>query len=131
MQLRSHLNLVLASILALAAGAGCAGVKQGVTAGNGGNGGNVPPPISGLTSITVTPPTSSVALTMGTTGLNPATVNLTATGIINGASEDVTTRVQWSSNLPGASVSNGVVTVSAPGPTPSPRRAAPSPAPRR
>src|SRR4029077_518243 len=52
---------------------------------------------------------------MGSTGLNPATVTLTATGMINGASEDVTGRVQWTSNLQGASVSNGVVTVSAPG----------------
>jgi hypothetical protein len=108
---------LLSTALVVATTAGCAGVKAGATiSGTAGTGGGAPPPINGLTSITVTPPTSTVALTMGTSGLNSQTVNLMATGVVNGTSEDVTTMVQWLSNLPGAGVSGGgVVTVSSPG----------------
>jgi hypothetical protein len=121
MQLRPLSNLlILVSIfglagLGLAAGGGCAGVKQGVTTGGAGTGGNVPPPINGLTALSVAPPSTTVSLTMGATGITPATVNLTATGTINGSTQDVTSMVQWLSNLPGASVAAGVVTVSTPG----------------
>jgi hypothetical protein len=120
MQLRPLSNLILCSILGLAvtvlAGGGCAGVKPGAaTTGTAGTGGNVPPPINGLSALTVSPKTTAVSLTMGATSITPATVNLTATGTVNGATMDVTSMVQWVSNLPGAVVVNGVVTVNSPG----------------
>jgi hypothetical protein len=104
--------------------AGCAGVKQnqsmgaGNSTGFGGTGGvtNMPvPTITGLESLTVTPESDSVALTC-VNGQVTGTKQVNATGTVSGQSMDLTARVKWASNLPGAFVSQaGVVTVTAPG----------------
>src|SRR5262249_10815687 len=62
MHLRTPLNLfLLSSVFVIATAAGCAGVKAGATVtGTAGTGGNVPPPINGLTALTVSPPTSTL-----------------------------------------------------------------------
>lgn len=112
------------SLLAL----GCAGVSSPAKTGGGGNGGQGGSPfgfggagltgpismIPGLTALTVAPKESTLTLT-GTGTTLSATVKLTATGVIDGASSDVTGRVSWTSNPPGAAVTGGNVTVTAPG----------------
>jgi len=103
MQPRSLSNLLLCSIFVAAAGAGCVVHNPPVAA------------VTGLTSLAIVPPTTTITLDRNSYGL-AGTVSLTATGMINGASEDMTTRVQWASNLPGAAVSTGgVVKLGAPG----------------
>jgi hypothetical protein len=70
--------------------------------------------IPGLTALTVAPKESTVPLT-GTGASPTGSTMLTATGVVDGASMDVTTRVGWTSNLPGATVSGGSVNITAPG----------------
>lgn len=118
-------SLTVLAVFSLSlATSGCAGVKQMATpTGGGGQGGsNLPPPVSvpdipGLGGLEVTPPTHMLVLTpTGMNGTLNATVQLTATGSVNGASVDLTNRVRWTGNLAGANVSlGGLVTISAPG----------------
>jgi hypothetical protein len=127
MKLRSFLNLVFVSMVALsgvAGFAGCAGVKQKQSMGSGGTGftgaggaSNMPvPTIQGLESLTVAPKSMNVPLMGNTTGQLSGMQQLTATGVIGGASMDLTMRVKWASNLPGAFITQaGVVTITAPG----------------
>src|SRR6187455_585086 len=105
----------------------CAGVKEkpGSTSGMGGSGGTpfgiggsgLTGPISmipGLTGITVSPKESTVVLT-GTGTTLTGSVTLTATGVVNGTSMDISSKVLWTTNLPGASPNGGNVTFTAPG----------------
>lgn len=105
MRSRLLVNMFLASNLVLSTTAGC--FVRSV---------NPPvPDITGLTSLGIAPQTTKITLERTRNGYD-GTQQLTATGIINGVSEDMTTRVQWTSNLPGASVSTtGVVTLAVPG----------------
>ena len=134
MRVRASLRLVFASIFstAMLAGlitsgglGGCAGVKQqqgmgtGNTTGFGGSGAGpmVPvPTIEGLEALAVSPKTMAVPLAGGATGQLTGTQQMTATGTIGGVSMDLTQRVKWTSNLPGATVAQtGLVTIVAPG----------------
>jgi hypothetical protein len=105
--------------------AGCAGVKQNQSMGQGGSGftgagGGTPnmpvPTIQGLESLVVSPETMNVPLSGGATGQLTGMAMVTATGTVGGASMDLTGRVKWTSNLPGAFINtNGGVTINAPG----------------
>jgi hypothetical protein len=97
---------------------GCAGIKDpGSQTGTGGIGGiGGPPPINGLESLTVNPPTASVTLMpTGAGSALRATQQFTATGVINGMPQDVSTQVSWSSNLMGVTFTGGTANVSSPG----------------
>src|SRR5262245_24741982 len=115
--------LVLLAGIAVAgavAGGGCAGTKPRETTGTGGSfgtGGSGPPPINGLTSLTVTPPSATVTLSPGSSpgSLMAPPQMFTATGVINGETKDVTTGVSWSVDLKGVSVQNGMAIATAPG----------------
>jgi hypothetical protein len=115
--------LAAAAIAPVLTGGGCAGVKKQSTTGTGGTGltgfggdSGGPPPIPGLESLTVAPATADVTLTAGTAGaLTGTPVQFTATGVVNGASMDVTKIVGWSSDLKGVVVSAGLATAGAPG----------------
>src|ERR1051325_5483891 len=93
--------LACAAIAATLAGGSCAGTKPQATGGNGnttglgGFGGMVgPPPIDGLTSLTISPPSATVVLSAGAGGvLTSSPQQFMATGIVNGVSMDVTSRV--------------------------------------
>ena len=95
---------------------GCAGTKDKPTnpTGMGGIGGM--PPIDGLESLTVSPPSATVMLMpSGTGSALRATQQFTATGVINGVSQDVSTRVTWSTNLMGVTFTGGLANVTSPG----------------
>src|SRR6266540_538216 len=134
MQVRASLNLVFASsfsaamltgLLASGGFGGCAGVKQnqatgsGNSSGSGGAGGgpSVPvPTIAGLEALVVSPKTMNVPLSGSALGQLSGMQQMTATGNVGGVSMDLTQRVKWTSNLPGANVAQtGLVTISAPG----------------
>jgi WD40 repeat protein len=103
-------------LIATLGGAGCAGTKPRMT-GGGGSGGTFGgmPPINGLESLTVTPANATVPLTAGAGGVLLGEQQFTATGVVFGASMNVTNMVSWSSNLTGATVSNGLARATAPG----------------
>jgi hypothetical protein len=102
--------------LAVLFSASCAGVKQNSTSGNGGTGGTGTMMIPGLSMLVVNPPSSTVPLGQAASGgPAPTMVTLTATGTVMGAMQDVTSQVGWTVSPTGATVSGGVVTVSAPG----------------
>ena len=108
------------SVLAVATlsllSASCAGVKNPSLNGSGGSGGTVvTPPIPGLTSIDVSPPSQTILLTASGTTLS-GTATYTATGHFDdGHTEDVTARVGWSSQFRSLRVTGGNAQVSAPG----------------
>jgi len=109
---RTRLVLSLAVLLS----AGCAGVHQNSTSGSGGSGGTGTAMIPGLSMLVINPPTSTVALGQAASGgPAPTTVPLTATGTVMGTPQDVTGQVGWTVSPVGATVSGGMVTVSAPG----------------
>jgi len=101
----------------------CAGTKPNATMGTGGSGlaglggSGGPPPINGLTSLTVSPSTASITLTMGANGaLTGPPQAFTATGVVNGASMDVTGQIGWTTDLHGVVFNQpGVATATAPG----------------
>jgi hypothetical protein len=124
--LSPRLAWVFAAAILFAA-VGCAGVKERPGSGNGGggNGGSpfgfggagligTPTMIPGLSALTVAPKETTVPLT-GSGASPTGATQLIATGVVDGASMDVSMRVGWTSNLPGASVSAGNVTITAPG----------------
>src|SRR5262245_17755958 len=117
-QFRAYLvgsSLIAVTSLVLAS-AGCAGVKEKSMTGTGGAGGGIGrPPISGLSSLTVSPSSDYLTLTAGPSGVVGADKQFTATGVVNGATMDVSNRVTWSINLTGASVTDGLVHATAPG----------------
>ena len=102
------------SILAL----GCAGVKNAPPPGSGSGGSSgmvVAPPIAGLQSIEVMPATATVVLQANGTTL-AGSQTFTATGhFMDGHSEDVTSKVGWSSQFTTLTVVRGVANVRAPG----------------
>ncbi|HXU00241.1 MAG TPA: hypothetical protein VN903_04580, partial [Polyangia bacterium] len=119
MQLRMVLAFMAcaAMTLVLATG-GCAGVKPGSTnaTGTGGLGGiGTMPPIAGLESLDITPPTGTVTLTSTNGVLSGPPVQFTASGKINGVVTDVTKQVTWYADLKGVSLQNGTAMASAPG----------------
>jgi hypothetical protein len=118
-------RLALVCAASIFCGLGCAGVKERPGTGTGGSGGSpfgfggsglvgTPAMIPGLTALTVAPKESTVVLT-GTGATPSGTAQLTATGVVDGASMDVSARVGWASNLPGATVAAGSVNITAPG----------------
>lgn len=113
-----RLTHISSYFLAAAFVVGCAGVKNNATPSGTGGTGNVGglPAIPGLSSLTVSPPTASVNLTgSGPAGALRAMQGFTATGVVNGASQDVTAQVNWSSDLQGVTIAAGQATVTAPG----------------
>lgn len=109
--------LALASVSAMSGAVGCAGVKKGSggSTGSGGSGGTTAPPIDGLTSLEVTPPEQRVELQIANGVITPASVQFQAVGTVNGQSQDVSNKVQWTVNLSGANVVGGRATATAPG----------------
>lgn len=121
--------LAVVSLAACVAGAtgACAGVKanphgttgSGAVSGSGGSagGGYVAPSIPGLTTLTVSPKTAMVTLSADPNkpGELIGTTQLMASGSINGADQDVSAAVAWSSNYPTGVVVSGTVTLTAPG----------------
>jgi hypothetical protein len=107
-----------ASALALG---GCAGTKPRETTGTGGAGGiggsGGPPPINGLQSLTISPSSATITLTPGASGtVTGPPQTFTATGVVNGASMDVTALVGWTTDLHGVVFNQpGVATATAPG----------------
>jgi hypothetical protein len=107
--------------LVLAAGFGCAGVKpMSTSTGGGGSGGMmmINPAIPGLTGLTVSPPSTNITLTNGSTpGTLTGSASYTANGtFMDGSSMDVTARVNWSASpSSGTFITNGNVTITAPG----------------
>ncbi len=96
---------------------GCAGVKNpaGPNGGGGSGGMVVAPPIMGLTSIDISPPSQTILLQANGTALSGSTT-YTATGHFDdGHTEDVTARVGWSSGFRSLIISRGMATVTAPG----------------
>jgi len=95
---------------------GCAGVKNAPPPGSGGTGGTVvAPPIAGLQSIDVSPPSNSIVLNASGTTLS-GSATYTATGhFMDGHSEDVTARVAWPSQFRTLIVTKGQASVTAPG----------------
>src|SRR4051812_772986 len=123
-QVRVALTLVAGTALAFAlAQGGCAGVKPQATTGTGGTaggfGGSIggPPPINGLESLDISPTTASVILTANAAGgLTSTPQQFTATGVVNGVSQDITPAVTWLVDLKGVSISGtGLATATAPG----------------
>src|SRR5262245_53795805 len=120
-------SLVCRIALVCAAGSllvACAGVKEkpgsnGGAGGSpfGGGGTGLTGPISmipGLSALSVSPKETTVALTGTGTNLT-GSVTLTATGVVNGTSMDVSSKVQWTTDLPGAAPAGGNVMFTAPG----------------
>src|SRR4051812_34222573 len=103
--------------IALGCALGCAGTKErSTTTGNGGSGGIGRPPINGLTSLTVSPTTDTVILSAAAGGMLTGDKMFSATGVVNGASQDVTRQVTWTvTPMVGASVLDGLVHATAPG----------------
>src|SRR5215472_14375010 len=105
-------------VLAALAGswAGCAGVKMNnvTPSGSGGAGGGPPVPcIAGLQSITVTPDSQMVNLTLDQSSgkFSSAMATYQATGHMgDGSSMDVTSMVSWPTNLTTLSVAAGTAT---------------------
>ncbi len=94
---------------------GCAGVKAPSLGGTGGSGAVTTPPIPGLTSIDVSPPSQTILLQASGSTLS-ATAMYTATGhFMDGHTEDVTTRVGWSSPFKSLRITGGNAQVAAPG----------------
>jgi WD40-like Beta Propeller Repeat len=108
-------SISLCAVLA-AAGSGCASVKSPQTTGSGGSGGSLPA-IPGLVSLQVTPPSQTVNLTADQNGVfTPGTAQYQAIGTMDdGTTKDVSTRVQWPSNLSALTISSGNASVTAPG----------------
>jgi hypothetical protein len=113
------LGLVLVALAS--SWAGCAGVKSQTTTGAGGTGGSTvtaPPCVSGLQSLTVTPDTQTVNLTLDqmTGQFSSATKSFQAMGkFADGTTMDVTDKVGWPTAFGTLLVSNGTATVSGPG----------------
>jgi hypothetical protein len=115
--------LVCTALAAALATGSCAGTKPVATAGTGGAGltglGGVggPPPINGLTSLTISPPSATVTLTAAAGGLltsNPQ--KYMAMGVVNGVSMDVSSQVYWTTDLQGVNFTpDGTATATAPG----------------
>src|SRR5262245_39837973 len=117
--LRSPFVLLAGIAVVGALAGGCAGTTpRSTTTGTAGGGGTSgPPPISGLESLTVTPPAATVTLMPGS---SPGTLTamptmFTAMGVINGEMRDVSAQVGWNVDLRGATVQNGLATATAPG----------------
>jgi hypothetical protein len=118
--LSSVRSVILPALLCAALSAlsfGCAGVKTGGTnTGSGGSTGSTAPPIPGLVSIDVTPGSQTVPLTsLGGSSLT-GNANFTATGhFMDGHTEDITSRVGWSTQFQSLHVTGGAAIVTAPG----------------
>src|SRR5580765_2097114 len=112
-----------AAIGSALAGGSCAGTKPVATGGNGGGGltglgGSAgAPAIPGLTALSIDPPSATVVLTPAAGGqLTSMPQRYKATGVVNGASVDVSSQVGWSTDLHGVVFTNdGVATATAPG----------------
>jgi hypothetical protein len=106
MQPRLLVTVLLTSIIAVTVGGACFTRI-------------VNPPVaevSGLMSLAIEPPTTTMTMEQLRHAVMEGVVNLKATGMINGASEDMTTRVLWACDPPGAKVSPaGVVSTGTPG----------------
>ncbi len=104
---------VALSILAF----GCAGVKNPqVSNGTGGNSGMVvAPPIPGLQSIDVSPASQMVLLQANGTMLTGSATYMANGHFDDGHTEDVTSKVGWSSQFATLTVVRGVANVRAPG----------------
>ena len=107
---------VLAGAALSSLSVGCAGVKNPPALGGGGGSGTVvTPPIPGLVSIDVAPPTQTISLT-ASAGVLSGSASYTAMGhFMDGHTEDVTNRVNWSSQFSSLRVAQGSAMVSAPG----------------
>src|SRR5678816_518555 len=113
MQFRVPFFGVLFAAGAFALATGCAGVKMNAPTGTGGtgNGGTggigTLPPINGLESLTVSPPSASITLTSNSLGMiQSGTAQFNASGSVNGVMMDITDRVTWYVDLKGATVLN-------------------------
>jgi hypothetical protein len=108
---------ILVVVLVVLGGLGCAGVKSAPPPnGSGGGSGQVTaPPIPGLRSIDVNPPSQTVLLNASGTTLSGSTT-YTATGHFDdGHTEDVTSRVAWPSQFRSLIITRGMASVTAPG----------------
>jgi hypothetical protein len=114
--------LVCAATASAFAIGSCAGTHPRETTGSGGGGltglgGTGAVAINGLTSLTISPPSASITLMAGANGmLTGPTAQFTATGIVNGASMDVTSQIGWTTDLHGVVFNQpGIATATAPG----------------
>jgi hypothetical protein len=116
--LSSNAALSLAGVALSILAFGCAGVKNpsNNNSGSGGNGGGTTaPPIPGLQSIEVTPGTAPVVLQANGTLLSGSATFMAIGHFMDGHTDDVTTKVGWSSQFSTLTVTRGVANVRAPG----------------
>ena len=113
-----NVTVALALVLASSLGA-CAGVKSSNnSSGSGGTGGIIPPPLPGLVSLRIEPASVSINLERDpiTGRITPGVADYVAYGTMDsGATEDVSARVQWPSDVMSLRILGGHVTVTAPG----------------